>query len=529
MKPRNREVNIFNMSLLDILCGALGAFCFMMLSLLPYYRPPGKDISVSKEQKELLDELQKIKDLTERLKSASTAEDLTELVEQLRKEIVLLENRIKKLQGEVNALYAENDELKGRVAKLEVENGILRTRNELLEKDNQQLKARNQQLQQEKQQLLAEKQQLQREKQQLEQEKRKLENRLSEKLPWMVMVTGQDPGASMRGQGGGVTLDCSLHELSVTADDGSRQADFDPGVMVQPVRWNGDFRMGGTGSVTRVNASRFVTGESKFYIRVISRPGGMGQSFPILLQTSVSGNSLDPVNVPQVSLPLDRTWVYVGKFRVESLTRIIFTEASQAEREQEWLRLEKPAEPPKPEPTPAPAALTDAVMGPGFEKRKKDYETRAGPGTPPPVRDAMLQLWLAEAQSPQERAYVGEQIKRFSPPYDRRRIPGPEPSGSDDPRAAADAARRRGQYMSAINSAASKDEKIGLLRKWMNEATTDSERDLIRQMLQRTNVGPAPGPAVSPGTGREQSLEEFRRRGESPTLPPPPPPQPQQK
>jgi hypothetical protein len=37
MKARNREINIFNMSLLDILCGALGAFCFMMLTLFPYY------------------------------------------------------------------------------------------------------------------------------------------------------------------------------------------------------------------------------------------------------------------------------------------------------------------------------------------------------------------------------------------------------------------------------------------------------------------------------------------------------------
>jgi hypothetical protein len=35
MKSRSREVNIFNMSLLDILCGALGAFCFLMLSLFP--------------------------------------------------------------------------------------------------------------------------------------------------------------------------------------------------------------------------------------------------------------------------------------------------------------------------------------------------------------------------------------------------------------------------------------------------------------------------------------------------------------
>ncbi len=39
MKGRSREVNIFNMSLLDILCGALGAFCFMMLVLFPYYKP----------------------------------------------------------------------------------------------------------------------------------------------------------------------------------------------------------------------------------------------------------------------------------------------------------------------------------------------------------------------------------------------------------------------------------------------------------------------------------------------------------
>ena len=71
MKPRNREINIFNMSLLDILCGALGAFCFMMLSLLPYYRPPDQNFNVSEQQKKLLDEVQKIKDLAEKLKDAN--------------------------------------------------------------------------------------------------------------------------------------------------------------------------------------------------------------------------------------------------------------------------------------------------------------------------------------------------------------------------------------------------------------------------------------------------------------------------
>ena len=43
MKPRNREINIFNMSLLDVLCGALGAFCFLTLVLFPYYTPNKSD------------------------------------------------------------------------------------------------------------------------------------------------------------------------------------------------------------------------------------------------------------------------------------------------------------------------------------------------------------------------------------------------------------------------------------------------------------------------------------------------------
>jgi hypothetical protein len=42
MRAGNREVNIFNMSLLDILCGALGAFCFMMIALLPHYAKASK-------------------------------------------------------------------------------------------------------------------------------------------------------------------------------------------------------------------------------------------------------------------------------------------------------------------------------------------------------------------------------------------------------------------------------------------------------------------------------------------------------
>src|SRR6187401_334669 len=104
MKARNREVNIFNMSLLDILCGALGAICFLMISLLPYYRPPGQDMHITQEQQKLLESVQDMKDLAERLKNITSAEDLSKLVKELQEKIAQLENEIKSLQGRVNGL-----------------------------------------------------------------------------------------------------------------------------------------------------------------------------------------------------------------------------------------------------------------------------------------------------------------------------------------------------------------------------------------------------------------------------------------
>lgn len=38
MKVRNREINIFNLSMLDVICGALGAFLILLILTLPYYK-----------------------------------------------------------------------------------------------------------------------------------------------------------------------------------------------------------------------------------------------------------------------------------------------------------------------------------------------------------------------------------------------------------------------------------------------------------------------------------------------------------
>ena len=38
MKRRNRDINIFNLSMLDVISGAMGAFLIIMVILLPYYK-----------------------------------------------------------------------------------------------------------------------------------------------------------------------------------------------------------------------------------------------------------------------------------------------------------------------------------------------------------------------------------------------------------------------------------------------------------------------------------------------------------
>jgi hypothetical protein len=98
MRRRNREVNIFNMSLLDILCGALGAFCFMMLSLFPDHA--------------------KVKDLQARLEAAernSTGGDPGS-VARAQQQAQQAQQRLQQVQKELDQAKAEQSLLWFRVA-----------------------------------------------------------------------------------------------------------------------------------------------------------------------------------------------------------------------------------------------------------------------------------------------------------------------------------------------------------------------------------------------------------------------------
>src|SRR5919109_799862 len=103
MRARRREINIFNMSLLDILCGALGAFCFMLLVLLPYYKPSNENLRKQEENtQDLLKQLEKLKDAA---KDSALAQQMADMIQKLQEQI-------KALQGQVNQFAAQNQQLK---------------------------------------------------------------------------------------------------------------------------------------------------------------------------------------------------------------------------------------------------------------------------------------------------------------------------------------------------------------------------------------------------------------------------------
>jgi|GEM_PF-1717724 len=116
MKARNREINIFNMSLLDILCGALGVFCFMTLVLFPYWRPTGANAEDLEKNKQAIE--QELKDLKKKLGESVDGKQLLQQVEQL-------ERRLQQQQGDLNRAKQELAASDKKLEKLEMRNPMV--------------------------------------------------------------------------------------------------------------------------------------------------------------------------------------------------------------------------------------------------------------------------------------------------------------------------------------------------------------------------------------------------------------------
>lgn len=113
MKAKNKEVNIFNMSLLDILCGALGAFCFMMLVLFPYWRPGGADAAAAQKDAEQL--MQEIARLRQQAQASGNAQALEEGFQRLQQQMQQLQGQLNQARNQLQQKDEEIDRLSLRV------------------------------------------------------------------------------------------------------------------------------------------------------------------------------------------------------------------------------------------------------------------------------------------------------------------------------------------------------------------------------------------------------------------------------
>ncbi len=347
------------MSLLDILCGALGAFCFMMLVALPYYKPPAEEKKLREAQEEtnrLLRELEKMKD---HMVDQKSVEDLQELVRRL-------EAQIKLLQGEVNRLSAENADLKRRVAQLEAEKRELLAENQQLRAQNQQLRARNQQLEAENQQLQAEKQQLQAQnnrlqaqKKQLEDEKQRLNNLLAQRKPFVLLASAAPSSQN-------VAIFLSDNNLT-DKDEKSPNAVYHPDAS-EGSGWNFD-RVGslpGEGVAFWVTSAVVPKAVYKIYLRNTSPVWFSRQ--PISVRTTLFGELPDNtglLHLPAVNLTRDRYWAFLGTITIDDNYRPVFKAATPAEQEAEWKAHSTPTPTPTPTPSPTPRPSPSTTVRPG--------------------------------------------------------------------------------------------------------------------------------------------------------------------
>ena len=124
MRPRNREFNILNMSFLDVICGAMGAFLIIMVILMPYYKQEKKDFvqSIGKLRQELAKSSQRLEETETKLgraeeksreleqehqKAKSQNQELTEKAQSQNQELDKTSQRLEETELELAKVRRE--------------------------------------------------------------------------------------------------------------------------------------------------------------------------------------------------------------------------------------------------------------------------------------------------------------------------------------------------------------------------------------------------------------------------------------
>lgn len=132
MQRRNREINIFSLSMMDVISGAMGAFLIIMIVLARYYESsPENSESVSRLQQELQRAREKIEYVERIIREAGVDIDIDEILRQLREARALLDQanrRMQDLRDRLDQATAQKNRLQKVNQQLREENGRLQWR-----------------------------------------------------------------------------------------------------------------------------------------------------------------------------------------------------------------------------------------------------------------------------------------------------------------------------------------------------------------------------------------------------------------
>jgi F0F1-type ATP synthase membrane subunit b/b' len=149
MKKRNREINIFSLSALDLFCGAMGAFILLALISLPYYK---KDLPLKRQITELKQEISRQQSENQRLQSAN--QELQAALEQCRQALQQSQADNQRLQSAQQQLQEAMEQSRQALQQAQAES-------QRLQNENQQIQASMEQCRESLQQALQQAQALQ--------------------------------------------------------------------------------------------------------------------------------------------------------------------------------------------------------------------------------------------------------------------------------------------------------------------------------------------------------------------------------
>jgi hypothetical protein len=129
MKPRNRDINIFNLSMLDVISGALGAFLIIMIILFPYYRKETIDYTeIITSLQERIQSLEQQQEETTAMFQAARAEAEAAQMEtqEARQALEASREEIQNLQRQVQTAMTDAEQARQQLRESQAETDVVR-------------------------------------------------------------------------------------------------------------------------------------------------------------------------------------------------------------------------------------------------------------------------------------------------------------------------------------------------------------------------------------------------------------------